>query len=182
LKKPQSLGSVLNTLIDRGAFQRQHQLLRALDHWQNIVGADVATHAQPLELRDKTLFVAVSSPTWAQQLAFQRRTLLNRLKALLGDNVLNDIRFQTTGWAERNLKRTANPEKKTKKISRKTSTRQPPALPEARTLDERLERVKKLAHWSMNQWPCCPRCGLAAPASELERHGYCIHCFLKSKL
>lgn len=53
--------------------------------WDEVAGAEVASHAQPLALRDGVLVLGVDEPTWAAQLPFLAPTLLERLAAALGE-------------------------------------------------------------------------------------------------
>jgi len=55
---------------------RAHHALHA---WDAIVGDEIARVARPLRFEGGTLWVAVKSNTWAQELNFQKATLLERL-------------------------------------------------------------------------------------------------------
>ena len=62
--------------------------------WKEIVGESVAHQAQPRSIRNRILFVDVSHPTWVQQLQFLKPKLLEKLNALFGEPLLQDIRFK----------------------------------------------------------------------------------------
>ena len=58
------------------------------------VGAEVAEHARPVELRDGELTVAASSTAWATQLRLLQRQLLGKIAAGLGPNVVRRLKVQ----------------------------------------------------------------------------------------
>jgi predicted nucleic acid-binding Zn ribbon protein len=59
--------------------------------WLEIVGAQVAAHARPHALRERTLVVAVSDPAWATQLRFLEVELLGRIAAATGSDEVTAI-------------------------------------------------------------------------------------------
>jgi hypothetical protein len=67
-------------------------VLSILDNrWSEIVGADVAAHAQLLAVRDGVIAVAVDSPPWATQLRFLEATLIERANAVIGRDAVRAI-------------------------------------------------------------------------------------------
>ena len=63
-------------------------------HWEAIVGADVATHAHPVTLRDGTLVIGVEQPAWATQLNYLRADLLRRVAESTGSGEVTDVRVR----------------------------------------------------------------------------------------
>jgi hypothetical protein len=64
--------------------------------WPDVVGDPVARNAWPLRIsRDGTLHVAVASATWAHELDLLQGTILEGLKARLGDSAPTKVRFAT---------------------------------------------------------------------------------------
>ncbi|HEX7659500.1 MAG TPA: DciA family protein, partial [Pseudonocardiaceae bacterium] len=60
--------------------------------WAALVGADVAEHARPLQLRDGELTVQADSTAWATQLRLLQRQLVGRIAAGVGRGVVRRIR------------------------------------------------------------------------------------------
>jgi predicted nucleic acid-binding Zn ribbon protein len=59
--------------------------------WADIVGTQLAAHADPLSLADGVLVVGVEDPAWATQLRFLEADLLGRLREALGEGVVTRI-------------------------------------------------------------------------------------------
>jgi hypothetical protein len=117
---PVSLGALL---------ERSRRLTRATSVpwsvWREAVGAHVARRSRPSSLTDSTLFVTVTSSSWAQELSFLSRSIIERL-ARAGYRV-TELRFSvgTVQLPER--------ASRTQKVRRR-------ALPEG--LAERLARIE----------------------------------------
>lgn len=79
---------------------RAHQLesglltLRLQTRWSELVGAQIAGHSLPMDIRGETLMVTVDSPVWSQELSLLRDQLLQRVNALGERPVLRQIRFR----------------------------------------------------------------------------------------
>ena len=72
------------------------QLLKC---WHNTVNQTTAQHTRPLHITLSVFWVATSSAARAQELTFQRYTLLKRLNQQLPFTI-KDIRFTTSGWEQ----------------------------------------------------------------------------------
>ena len=59
--------------------------------WSEIVGDQIAEHARPHALRERTLVVAVTDPAWATQLRFLETELLGRITAATGSDEVTAI-------------------------------------------------------------------------------------------
>jgi predicted nucleic acid-binding Zn ribbon protein len=56
------------------------------------VPADVAQHCEPVDWKQGTLELRVTSPVWAQHVALRKPEILAALKAALGDAAPTDLR------------------------------------------------------------------------------------------
>lgn len=56
---------------------------RLREHWAEVVGDQIASHAQPDQIRFRKLYLAVDSPAWMQELAFLKPTLMEKVNAAL---------------------------------------------------------------------------------------------------
>lgn len=61
--------------------------------WNETVGSTIARNAQPAKIRQGTLFVRVSSPTWMQQLQYMKEMISEKLNQGLGRQVVKNIFF-----------------------------------------------------------------------------------------
>jgi hypothetical protein len=79
--------------------------LRAYESWRvwnEVVGPQIAAHAQPAKIRDGVLDVRVDQAVWMQQLQLMKPKILARLNERLGAEVFRDI-FWRRGRVEQPL-------------------------------------------------------------------------------
>ena len=92
-RDPELVGGVLSGLIDEMGWQRSVAEARVFADWPKLVGAGVAAHCQPTALRDGELRVSAESTAWATELRRLSGTVLARLVAELGPNVVTKLMF-----------------------------------------------------------------------------------------
>jgi predicted nucleic acid-binding Zn ribbon protein len=77
-----------------GIEQRLHQA-QVFHQWAQIVGPDIAKHAQPVSLKNNLLVVAVDHPVWLQELSrFYKPLLLQKVRDRIGKTAVRDIVFR----------------------------------------------------------------------------------------
>jgi predicted nucleic acid-binding Zn ribbon protein len=88
---PQLLGPILSGYVADRGWDRPLADARVFADWAALVGADVAAHCAPQSLHDGELRIAAESTAWATQLRLLGRTLLARLVAELGPDVVTKL-------------------------------------------------------------------------------------------
>lgn len=61
-------------------------------HWVDVVGADVAAHAEPTSLRDGVLRVRADSPVWAHEIAYLSGEIKKRANEALGKPAVSEVK------------------------------------------------------------------------------------------
>lgn len=88
------IGREVERELARGGSRDAIPLAAVTAAWPEVVGDVVARQAWPLRLsRDRTLHVATSSATWANELGFLADEILERLRARLGSDAPAGIRW-----------------------------------------------------------------------------------------
>jgi len=59
--------------------------------WTATVGATIAAHAKPAQLRRGVLVVHVDGPEWMQELQYVKRDLCAKINARLGSAVVREV-------------------------------------------------------------------------------------------
>jgi len=77
------LGSLLATVLQKKNWQRRLGLHQVFLFWDQVVGAEVAAHAQPDVIKGDVLWLKVSDSIWMQQLQFEKQHILDRLNKRL---------------------------------------------------------------------------------------------------
>jgi predicted nucleic acid-binding Zn ribbon protein len=91
---PKPLGEAIRRLLAERGWQQQAAVGSALGRWAEIVGPELAAHAQPEGLTDGELVVNADSTAWATQLRLLQGTLVKRLNAELGDGTVKRVKVR----------------------------------------------------------------------------------------
>jgi predicted nucleic acid-binding Zn ribbon protein len=145
----------------------------------------VATHTRPVSIQRQILWVTTSSAVWAQELAFGRQQILEKLNARLPKPLL-DIRFSSAQWQQLS--------KQNSSVRDRTSPQLGCEHPswvgrESRVSTGDRHRFRHpqeaFGHWTevmqrrSRHLPLCPQCHCHTPTGELERWGVCSICAAK---
>lgn len=93
-RNPQSVGAVLEKALKNMSLEgklKEHEIWNV---WNSVVGEHVSRNAQPDFIRNRILFVKVSSSPWMQQLYYMGKGIVEALNKRLGLHVIEEIRFK----------------------------------------------------------------------------------------
>jgi predicted nucleic acid-binding Zn ribbon protein len=91
VRDPERIGSLLAGYVEERGWDRPLAEARIFAEWSVLVGADVAAHCSPQSLSLGELRIAAESTAWATQLRMLGSTLLARLVAELGPDVVTKL-------------------------------------------------------------------------------------------
>lgn len=86
-----SVGTILSGLAKRLGLESRLVELRLQHDWHHIVGEPIASHTWPDQIRFKKLYLIVQNSVWMQQLTFLKPTLLTKLNAAAGTNLITEV-------------------------------------------------------------------------------------------
>jgi predicted nucleic acid-binding Zn ribbon protein len=89
----QSLKIAIDSMLKKFGIDNAVSQNKALNIWDEIVGKNVAKNTQPDRVEHGVIIVKVSSPTWRQELYFQKNEIIQKINNTIGKNVIKDIRF-----------------------------------------------------------------------------------------
>jgi len=91
MRRAARAGSIIQQLFEARGMERKLREYRAWEIWEQVVGAQIASHARPLRLRDGVLEVRVDQPIWMQQLRLMAPQILAKLNQTLGEELVREI-------------------------------------------------------------------------------------------
>lgn len=91
-RDPQPLGEMMGSWLAKSASGSEVVKARLFAGWAEIVGPDIAAHAQPSELMDGELTVVAESTAWATQLRLLAPGLVKSINAALGHGTVTRVR------------------------------------------------------------------------------------------
>jgi len=89
----QTLKEVIQALLD--AYKLKDGMLesRILHSWDKIAGKFVAKHTETSYIRNKTLYIKLSSPALKNELSYAKSQLIEALNKTVDKEVISDIVF-----------------------------------------------------------------------------------------
>jgi predicted nucleic acid-binding Zn ribbon protein len=100
LEKAQALvgkraGDLLPSLLGNLGLEGRQAAAALVKAWPHLVEPEVAAHARPTGLRNRTLFVAVDSSAWLDEIVrYRRKDILDRLQQSFGRSLVMKISFR----------------------------------------------------------------------------------------
>jgi len=101
-RDPQLLGDELERLVENQGWAATMPTATLMGAWDRLVGPDVAAHCRPERLTDGELVLVAESTAWATQLRLLSRSILERLRAEVGEGVVRRLRIHgptTPNWS-----------------------------------------------------------------------------------
>jgi predicted nucleic acid-binding Zn ribbon protein len=89
----QSLKIAIDSMLRKFGVDNAIAQNKALNIWNEIVGDTVAKNTEPDRVEHGVIIVKVSSPTWRQELYFQKKEIIQKINNKIGKKVIGDIRF-----------------------------------------------------------------------------------------
>lgn len=86
-----SVSSVLEGLARRLGLESKLLESRLRRDWVSIVGEPIASNTWPDQIRYKKLYLLVHNSVWLHQLTFLKPTLIHKLNAVAGGELITDI-------------------------------------------------------------------------------------------
>ncbi len=97
-----AINDLLDKILAGKGLDKKLRQYRTWTIWDDVVGPQIARHAQPLRIRDSILEVRVENATWMQQLQLLKPKILKELNENLDGETLTDI-FWKRGKVEREV-------------------------------------------------------------------------------
>lgn len=88
---PEEIGEVIQEVIRRRGWDDRLRGAMLFQRWDQVVGAELAQHCQPVRLAGGVLTVAASSPQWATQLRYMTGQLQLNVNQALGEPLVTSV-------------------------------------------------------------------------------------------
>ena len=89
---PQPLGRLVDSLVSAQDWSEHTKVGTVFGRWSTLVGPDIAAHCEPQTLTEGELLVVAESTAWATQLRLLAPTILSKLRASVGGDVVTKLR------------------------------------------------------------------------------------------
>ncbi len=100
-RDPQPLGLAAQNVANSRGWSPRVAEGTVFGQWEQVVGEQIAEHAQPAALREGVLTITAESTAWATQLRMVQAQVLAKIAAAVGDGVVTSLRITgptTPSW------------------------------------------------------------------------------------
>ncbi len=94
MKKIEDIGSIIGSVVDKMELSKKLKISNIFNHWEDIAGLEIAKKSKPKKLINKTLYVSVTTSTWANELSLMSEKLKEKINSFIGEDVVKTIRFK----------------------------------------------------------------------------------------
>jgi predicted nucleic acid-binding Zn ribbon protein len=88
---PATLPQLIDAVLAGMGAPKADAIVAVHEHWNAIVGDELAGRAQPLAIEDGCLRVGVDSAAWASHLRWSEREIVGRVERLVGAGVVTSV-------------------------------------------------------------------------------------------
>lgn len=88
------IGDVINRVLKTCRHDCDADLAAIWNLWNDAVGDIIAKNTRPEAFKGKLLLVHVISSPWMHQLRFLKKDIINKVNAVLGKDMVEDIKFK----------------------------------------------------------------------------------------
>lgn len=93
--QPTKVADVIGSVLRGLGIEERSPQARIMGVWQQAVGADIAAHTRPAEMKRGILIVHVDSSPWFTEISRNHKNrILTKLKELVGDKDITDVKFR----------------------------------------------------------------------------------------
>ncbi len=94
MKEFEDIGSIIGSVVDKMELSKKLRVSNIFNHWEDIVGSQIAKRSKPERLISKTLYVSVTTSTWANELSLMSEKLIEKINSFTGEDIVKTIRFK----------------------------------------------------------------------------------------
>ncbi len=91
MRFPERINKILPRVVESMHLDSRLEELQFMKSWRLIVGEKIAQHAQPININNGALFVAVDNPVWKAQLSLLKSKIIQKYNKI-GANI-KEIKF-----------------------------------------------------------------------------------------
>ncbi|MFT5314799.1 MAG: putative nucleic acid-binding Zn ribbon protein [Candidatus Krumholzibacteriia bacterium] len=99
---PQPISKILEGALRQYGLHERFTERAVLSRWAEIVGEDVASHSQAVDIEDGVLILAAEHGAWRQELTMLMPMIMEKFNALCGEGTVREIQWRDRPAHQRN--------------------------------------------------------------------------------
>jgi len=94
MKDPENIGNIIGSVVDEMGIKRKLDASNIFNHWEEIAGKEIAKRSRLKRLDNMTLYISVTSATWANELSLMSEELAKKINSFAGQEIVKKVRFR----------------------------------------------------------------------------------------
>jgi len=90
----QSIGEVIREYLKGTGFEKKLKEVDVVQSWEELLGKTIATYTNDIALKNKILYVKISSPVVKNELFMMREEIRRKLNEKAGEEMVSKIIFK----------------------------------------------------------------------------------------
>ncbi len=88
------LASILQSIVSDLDIEEELYKYKIFNHWEEIVGKEIAKNAKPERIKGKTLYLLTKSPIWANELNLLSQSIISKINQFADKELVKDIKVK----------------------------------------------------------------------------------------
>lgn len=94
MKEIENISSIIDSVVTRMNINTKLKTSGIFNHWEEIVGKEIAKRSRPDRLVHKILYISVSTSTWANELSLMSEKLIKKINSFTDEEIVRSLRFK----------------------------------------------------------------------------------------
>ena len=90
----ENIGSIIGDVIKNLDIRSKLNISNVFNRWEEIVGPEIGKKVKPQRITRGTLYISVTTSTWANELSLMSGQLIKKINSFIGEEVVKNIRFK----------------------------------------------------------------------------------------
>ena len=103
MEKFQKIDSILTDVLGGSELGRKVKKYSIFNHWDEIVGQQIASKTSPERFVKECLYINVENPTWSNELSLMSGQIISKINSFLKENIVKELRFKVKSLEEKKI-------------------------------------------------------------------------------
>ena len=86
---------IIENYISEKKLKSKLNSCKIFNHWEEIVGKEIAKNSRPEKLKNKVLYISTINPIWASELNLMSQNIINKINDYLKDDTVDALRIKS---------------------------------------------------------------------------------------
>lgn len=90
-----NISNIITSYVSELNLEKKLNSYKLFNHWEEIVGKEIARNSKPKRLKDKVLLISTVNPIWASELSLMSQDIINKINSYLNEDIVCKLRVRS---------------------------------------------------------------------------------------